>query len=165
MQTGQNIARQEAHLVDIIHRVGIRAPLSKVYSALSTIDGLAGWWTSDTSGTSQVGKTIEFRFQNPKGEIIGEMRMEVAALELNKRVAWKCRSGPQEWIGTDLTFDLTQEGEYAILMFGHTNWRERVEFTAHCNTKWATFMMSLKELVETGKGKPSPDDIKIDNWN
>jgi hypothetical protein len=25
--------------------------------------------------------------------------------------------------------------------------------------------LSLKQLVETGKGKPSPQDIKIDNWN
>ena len=25
--------------------------------------------------------------------------------------------------------------------------------------------MSLKSLVETGKGKPSPNDTKIDNWN
>jgi hypothetical protein len=27
------------------------------------------------------------------------------------------------------------------------------------------FLMSLKELIETGKGKPHPDDVLIDNWN
>jgi hypothetical protein len=31
--------------------------------------------------------------------------------------------------------------------------------------KWATFMLSLRELAEAGKGKPSPNDVKIDNWN
>jgi hypothetical protein len=31
--------------------------------------------------------------------------------------------------------------------------------------KWATFLLSLRELLETGKGRPSPDDLKIDNWN
>jgi hypothetical protein len=31
--------------------------------------------------------------------------------------------------------------------------------------KWATFLLSLRALLETGKGKPSPDDLKIDNWN
>jgi hypothetical protein len=31
--------------------------------------------------------------------------------------------------------------------------------------KWGTFMLSLKDLVETGEGRPSPNDIKIDNWN
>jgi hypothetical protein len=29
----------------------------------------------------------------------------------------------------------------------------------------ATFLLSLRALTETGKGKPSPDDLKIDNWN
>ncbi len=31
--------------------------------------------------------------------------------------------------------------------------------------KWATFMLSLREHVETGTGRPSPVDLKIDNWN
>ena len=35
----------------------------------------------------------------------------------------------------------------------------------HCSTKWAIFLMSLKALVETGKGQPNPADVKIDNWN
>jgi hypothetical protein len=44
-------------------------------------------------------------------------------------------------------------------------WREAVEFTAHCSMKWATFLLSLRAFVETGNGKPAPDDLKIDNWN
>lgn len=52
-----------------------------------------------------------------------------------------------------------------IVLFDHSKWREAIEFTAHCSTKWATFLLSLKSLVETGTGRPSPDDIKIDNWN
>ncbi len=152
-------------MVNIIHRVGIRAPISKVYSALSTIEGLAGWWTRETTGDSRIGKLIVFRFRNPKGDVIGEMGMEVVALDSNKKVEWTCTSGPPEWIGTALTFELTQDGEYTVVLFGHNNWREAVEFTAHCSTKWAIFLMSLKDLVETGKGKPAPDDTKIDNWN
>jgi hypothetical protein len=36
----------------------------------------------------------------------------------------------------------------------------------HCSTKWATFLMSMKALVETGKGAPFPDDIRISvNWD
>jgi hypothetical protein len=33
------------------------------------------------------------------------------------------------------------------------------------STKWGVFLMSLKALLETGKGAPEPNDIKIDNWN
>ena len=41
---------------------------------------------------------------------------------------------------------------------------ETVEFMHRC-TKWGVFLMSLKALLETGKGAPEPNDIKIDNWN
>jgi hypothetical protein len=27
--------------------------------------------------------------------------------------------------------------------------------------KWVTFLSSLRALVETGKGKPAPDDLEI----
>jgi len=52
-----------------------------------------------------------------------------------------------------------------IVLFGHRNWREATESTYHCSMKWATFLLSLREYVETGTGKPSPNDLKIDNWN
>jgi uncharacterized protein YndB with AHSA1/START domain len=152
-------------MVDIIHRVGIKAPISKVYAAVSTVEGVAGWWTKETSGSAKVGGTMDVRFLTPVGKEIGGMKMEVKALEPNRKVHWRFTSGPEEWIGTDAVFELSQQGDYTIVLFGHKNWREAVEFTAHCSLKWGTFMMSLKELVETGKGKPSPNDIKIDNWN
>jgi len=41
-------------MADITHRVGIKASVSKVYAALSTIEGVGGWWTKHTSGSSRV---------------------------------------------------------------------------------------------------------------
>ena len=78
---------------------------------------------------------------------------------------WRFKSGPEEWIGTDVTFELSEDGDFTSILFAHKNWREEVEFMAHCSMKWASFLLSLKELGETGKGKPAPDDLKIDNWN
>jgi hypothetical protein len=34
-----------------------------------------------------------------------------------------------------------------------------------CSTEWGAFLMSLKSLLETGKGAPDPSDVKIDSWN
>ncbi len=152
-------------MVDIIHRVGIKAPVSQVYAALSTIEGVAGWWTRETTGRSKPGGTIEFSFSTPAGERIGGFGMEVMALEPEKKVHWRVRSGPDEWIGTDVVFDLGREDDYTIVHFGHRNWREGAEFAAHCTTKWATFLLSLRDLVETGKGRPAPDDLQIGNWH
>ena len=152
-------------MVDIIHRVGIKAPVSKVYAALSTVEGVAGWWTKETTGVSKSGGHIDVRFLSLSGKEIGSMGIEVMELDPSKKVHWRFKSGPAEWVGTDVIFNLSQDGDYTIVLFGHKNWREAVELTSHCSMKWATFMLSLKDLVETGKGKPSPNDMKIDNWN
>lgn len=152
-------------MVDIIHRVGIKAPAANVYAALATVEGVAGWWTRETTGVSSPGETIHFEFLSAGGERIGAMAMQVITLAPDQQVHWRCTAGPEEWVGTDLVFNLSQEGDYTIVLFAHRNWREAVEFTAHCSMKWATFLLSLKELVETGTGRPSPHDIKIDNWN
>ena len=152
-------------MMDILHRVGIEAPVSKVYAALSTIEGIAGWWTKQTTGVSGPGGIVEVHFVSPSGERIGGMSMKVMALVRDSAVHWHVESGPKEWIGTDVMFELSEDGDYTIVRFAHKHWREAVEFFAHCSMKWATFMLSLKDFVETGRGKPSPADVKIDNWN
>lgn len=152
-------------MADIVHKIGITAPLTKVYEAIATVPGLAGWWTKNTGGESRVGGKLEFRFMTPEGTLKGNFVMDVVTSEANKRVQWKVIEGPQDWIGTEMTFDFSEAGGKSIVLFGHRNWRESNEHMAHCSMKWATFMLSLREFVETGKGKPAPDDIKIDNWN
>jgi uncharacterized protein YndB with AHSA1/START domain len=139
--------------------VGIKSPLNDVYTALTTRDGLAAWWTTDTQGESTSGGVIQFRFPD------GGFDMKVLELRPAERVLWEVVEGPAEWVGTTVSFDLKQEGDYVIVLFKHQGWREPVEFMYHCSTKWATFLLSLKSLVETGKGAPSPNDVRIDNWN
>ena len=152
-------------MVSIIHRIGIHAASEKVYKALSTIEGLANWWTEEVEGDSKAGGKIKFTFRSETGDVMGEMMMEVKELQPQKNVSWYCVAGPEEWIGTEVTFDLSQQDDQTIILFGHRNWREAIEFTAHCSMKWAVFLLSLRDYVETGKGKPSPGDLKIDNWN
>jgi len=152
-------------MTDILHRVGIKASPDEVYKALATCDGLAAWWTNDTRGESKVGGALKFRFSGPNGIEIGGFDMQVQELDPARRVLWQVVDGPEEWIGTTISFELKQDGDYSIVLFKHKDWKEPVEFMHHCSTKWAMFLMSLKSLVETGKGAPSPDDVKIDNWN
>ncbi|HKP94232.1 MAG TPA: SRPBCC domain-containing protein [Fibrobacteria bacterium] len=152
-------------MVDIIHRIGIKSPATRVYKALTTLEGLAQWWTEETAGEERIGGKIKFTFRTPTGELKGEMVMEAKELNPPKNVRWRCVDGPPEWVGTDVTFELSEQDGQTILLFGHRNWREAVEFTNHCSTKWAVFLLSLREYLATGKGKPSPRDLKIDNWN
>ncbi|WP_327261444.1 SRPBCC domain-containing protein [Streptomyces sp. NBC_01232] len=145
-------------MVDILHRVGITASPEKVYEALTTVEGLAAWWTTDTSGTGD--GVLEFRFGD-----VGGFDMKVLDLQPDARVRWEVTDGPAEWIGTTVDFELAREGEWTILLFTHAGWREPVEFMSHCSTKWAIFLMSLKSLVETGTGAPHPRDVQISNWH
>lgn len=152
-------------MAEIIHRIGIKAPAAKVYEALTTLPGLSGWWTNETKGNPAPGGKLEFVFNSPKGERVGAMAFEVVKTDLNKEVVWRCVDGMADWIGTTLEFRLQAGKDMTILLFGHKNWKEATESTAHCSMKWATFLLSLRELVETGKGRPSPNDLKIDDWN
>jgi len=145
--------------VDILHKVGIRSSSqNEVYQALTTIDGLSGWWTNDTRGESKVGAVLQFRFG------AGGFDMKVLELQPARHVLWQVVEGPKEWIGTKVSFDLKQQDDWTIVLFKHQGWKEPVEFMHHCSTKWGVFLLSLKSLLETGKGAPHPNDIKLDSW-
>lgn len=147
-------------MVDILHRIGTTtATPEKLYDALTTVEGLAGWWTEQTTGDAGLGGKVEFRFPD------GAFEMEVEELRPRERVVWRVVGGPDEWVGTTIEWDLRQDGDWTVLLFAHRGWREPVEFMHHCSTKWATFLQSLKALVEGGDAAPSPRDVKIDNWN
>jgi uncharacterized protein YndB with AHSA1/START domain len=146
-------------MVDILHKVGIKSSSpNDVYKALATIDGLEGWWTSDTRGESKTDGVIEFRFGG------GGFDMKVLELEPPSRVLWQVVAGPEEWLGTKVSFDLKQQGGWTLLYFKHEGWAAPVEFMHHCSTKWGVFLLSLKSQLETGKGGPWPNEIKLDSW-
>jgi uncharacterized protein YndB with AHSA1/START domain len=151
-------------MFDILHRVGIKTSPDKVYKALATPAGVAGWWTVDTTGDNKAGGMITFRFTD-NGRELGVFEMKILELRPGTRVVWQVVKGPAEWIGTKISFDLRQEGDFTIVLFKHEGWKEPVEFMHHCSTKWATFLMSLKSLGETGRGQPSPNDVKIGDWH
>jgi uncharacterized protein YndB with AHSA1/START domain len=148
-------------MADIRHRVGITAPAGRIYQALATRDGVSGWWTRDVRGNSEVGGKLEFFFGGSTPAAV----MEVTDLVPDRRVAWRCVEGPDEWVGTAVTFDLTPagDGETAVL-FSHADWREAIEFMAHCSTKWGYFLLGLRAGLEGGVATPYPEDMKISSW-
>ena len=98
-------------MADILHKVGIKSSSpDDVYGALATVEGLSGWWTSDTRGESKIGGVIQFRFGG------GGFDMRVLELQSAKHILWQVIDGPEEWIGTKVSFDLKQEGVELINM-------------------------------------------------
>ena len=147
-------------MVDILHRIGANnSNPDAAYAALTTIDGLAGWWARDTQGDPRVGGTIKFQF------VPGGFDMRVVDLDASTRVEWEVVVGPAEWIGTRVSFDIRQDGVCTIILFAQTGWSEVSEFMHHCSTKWAVYLLSLKQMLETGTGTPDPDDLQISDWH
>jgi uncharacterized protein YndB with AHSA1/START domain len=147
-------------MLDILHRIGVKdSSPEAVYEALTTLDGLSGWWASDTTGSVELGGVIAFRF------IPGGFDMKVIELVPGSLVRWEVVDGPAEWIGTTVSWQLRQDADYSTVLFTHAGWREQVEFMNHCSTKWALYLMSLKSLLETGVGYPDPRDVQISDWH
>jgi hypothetical protein len=125
---------------------------------------VASWWVSDTEGDVDTdGVVVRFRFGGAPAP--GGFDIKVLETTPGELVLWKVVQGPDEWVGTHIRFDLKVEDDFTIVLFGHLDWKEPKEFMSHCSMKWATFLMSLKQLVETGTGAPSPRDVQISNWN
>jgi hypothetical protein len=110
------------------------------------------------SGSGKEGSIIEFRFGG------GGPDFEVAELIPNQSVRW-WHSGriPKAWIKTEILFQLQPDKEQTFVRFTHSNWKENSDFLAHCSSKWGIFLLSLKAYLETGQGRPYPNDVQIDH--
>lgn len=136
-------------MVDIKHKLVIKATPAIVFHAITTQQGLESWWAKQTIAKPEVGFVNVFNFGTAKNE------MKVAALETDKQVVWTVINSTEEWKGTIISFDLEEKNDKTILRFNHSGWRSVTDFNAECNYAWANFMTSLKSYCEIGTGTPS----------
>lgn len=140
---------------DILHRVIIEALPAQVFSALTTQQGLSDWWTRAAISPDNI---VSFMF-GPNGEHV--VKMAVEQLVPDKKVVWRCVEGPWVDIG-EFVYDIIEDERGSVVLFSHTGWQKADDFYRHCNSKWGFFLAtSLKELLETGTGKPHPADPDI----
>src|SRR5260370_10716742 len=103
--------KEESHMLDILHRVGIKSSsLDATYKALTTREGLSAWWTNKTQGESKVGGVLQFRFG------AGGFDMKVLELHPPERVLLQVVGGAKEWIGTKVSWEVTKEGYHTHLL-------------------------------------------------
>ncbi len=145
-------------MYSITHRVGIKASAAAIYVALTTNEGLSKWWTNDVTGAGAVGAIIKFRFNGAGPDF------RVTELIEYKLVRWQHLGDmPEAWKTTDICFNIEPTAEQTFVSFSHCNWQDSSDFMAHCSTKWAVFLLSLKDVLEGREGHAFPDDIQIDH--
>lgn len=137
-------------MAEIRINVVVKANPEKVYNALTTEDGLASWWAKQTVAKPEVGFVNVFTFGK---QFRNEMK--VTNLTPYKQVEWKCINSIEEWVGTNISFDLEEKEGNTILRFAHSGWRAVTDTFGGCTYDWSSFMKSLKSLCETGTGTPS----------
>src|ERR1700733_10963882 len=106
-------------MVDILHRIGVKGSSpDDVYAALTTLEGLSGWWARDTTGVTDVGGVIAFRF------VPGGFDMKVVELVPGKKGLWEGVEGPAGWLDTHVSLELTEACHFPIVLFEHRGWAE-----------------------------------------
>jgi uncharacterized protein YndB with AHSA1/START domain len=170
--------KKEIAMPDIRQNLFIAKPIDTVFSAITTEQGLSGWWTPKVTASPMLGSVARFGF-GPS--YIKEMLID--EIEPPHSLRWRCVAGTEEWVGTVLTFQLfggqrtalmqshpevqgqiEQAGAFeagTILCFAHSNWRGSTPMFAECSYTWGRFLHSLKLLCETGRGHPSPDEHAV----
>ena len=125
----------------------IKAPVATVYNALTSEEGLGRVWTKKLKVKAEIGFINEFDFD--EGYLT---TMKIIELVENKRILWECVNSDQEWVGTNISFDLIEKDNTTTVVLKHFNWRERTDFYRWCSYNWAMFLFSLKTYCEEQKG-------------
>lgn len=157
---------------NIRHELIIGAPAEKVYSAITSQEGLSAWWTPDTTAKAEAGTIARFAFGPTYFK-----EMKITELKPSRQVKWICITGADEWIGTNLTFKLeggdkktllnshpetgdqvqqSSSDNVTLLILQHDDWKDYTPMYAECSYTWGQFLRSLKLFCETGKGTPWP---------
>ncbi|NOT73594.1 MAG: SRPBCC domain-containing protein [Cyclobacteriaceae bacterium] len=163
---------------DIRHELLIGAPAEKIYNAITHQEGLAAWWTPAATAQPELNTIARFPFGPDYHK-----EMKVTELKPGKLLKWTCIAGAEEWVGTHISFELKsgdkdsmkdsdselsdqlsqqKDQKITLLSFHHDDWKGHTPMFAECNYTWALFLRSLKLLCETGKGRPWPNQHRVE---
>ena len=142
-------------MYDIVHELTIGADPTDVFAAITTQEGLAGWWTTDCSAEPVLGSEASFGFEGHS--VVFTMRID--AIDEPELVHWLCTGGPQEWVGTSLAFRIepSRERDGTVVRFWHGGWEYQDGLLPSSSFQWAMYLDSLRALLETGTGHPNTD--------
>jgi uncharacterized protein YndB with AHSA1/START domain/ketosteroid isomerase-like protein len=125
----------------------VAAPAEVVFDALTTLDGLAGWWTPEVSGSAETGGLLRFGFAGVDEQIA----MRVDEARRPDRVRWTCleHTGSADWRGSAVTFSVVGLEDGCRLELRHAGVPP-----ALVSPGWDRFLSSVAALAECGAGSP-----------
>jgi hypothetical protein len=131
----------------------IQSSCDKIYQALTTQSGLAGWWTPLVKGSCSEGEILHFEFEGLNEYI--DMRIDT--LRFSELVEWTCltHTSLPEWSNTKIRFQLTDKSKSSCeLHFQHQGLIPSLQCFEDCKKGWDYFLASIVSYCETDRGTP-----------
>jgi uncharacterized protein YndB with AHSA1/START domain len=129
----------------IHHDLLIKAPIHKIFEAITEPEHLINWWPLKCEGIPKENEDYNFFFAseyNWYGKVI--------KLEKNKSFYIKMTKSDADWDPTSFGFDLEQQKGDVLIKFWHVGWPECNAHFRRSSYCWAMLLNGLKNYVEKG---------------
>ena len=134
-------------------RIHIPAPHAKVLAAITTTEGMRGWWALDCKLGERAGQEAVFHFD--EREVVFRIdRIDQQGIELT------CirNVGQPDWQDTHLSLRaITNDGGTQVDLL-HDGWRQKNDFYESCKKGWDFYLKSLRAFVAKDGGIPHGSD-------
>jgi len=128
----------------------IDAAASTVFRAISTSEGVRGWFTAKADIGEGVGAVHRLTFP----EMPAPWELRVDEEESPSRLRLSVLVGPPQWEGTSMTYEIVDRPEGGVVVnFDHVGFAT-VDGVRHWTIGWATKMLALKKYAVTGEPDP-----------
>ena len=128
--------------------------------AFNAVINPRGWWSENIEGsTDELDDEWTYRYKD-----VHVCRLKVTELVPGKKVVWHVLDNyfnfvqdQKEWVGTDVTFEISQAGGSTQVHFSHVGLYPEFECFDLCSNAWGFYINgSLHKLITTGEGQPNP---------
>lgn len=135
-----------------------------INSCFNQIINFRGWWSEEIEGsTDQLNETFYYHHKD-----VHMCRIRLIELNAPTQIKYKVvdnqfsfTKDKKEWTGTYLKFDLKNEEGRTNITFTHEGLTPEDECYNICSESWTFYIQtSLKEYLETGKGRPNPKEAE-----
>ncbi|HWN98398.1 MAG TPA: SRPBCC domain-containing protein [Blastocatellia bacterium] len=141
-------------MADIFQHFPIKAPLRRVFQAVSTAAGLDSWWTKRSSGEPAESAEYQLGF-GPEHQ----WRAVVSRCNPDTEFELELTAADDDWRGTRVGFLLEEKDGETQVRFHHSGWpKDNDHYRVSCYC-WAMYLRLLKRYVETGETVPYEDRL------
>ena len=141
---------------DILHELPIKAPLDRVFHAVSTPAGLDTWWTKHSTGVPEEGARYELSF-GPEYRWRATVTRCIPSAEFELQLVY----ADSDWLGTRVAFRLETRSGATLLQFRHTGWPSPNEHYRVSCTCWAMYLRILRRSLEHDESVPYEERLDV----